>query len=573
MTRPLPPALVALWLAGGCAEPGSPDAYLPPSPRACGSDLDCTGERGEICRRPDGTGSPVADADAGVPVWDGICVIRSARSSAEIFLEIRPTADAALPTAQVGPVRLSAGQNQELVLPPPATVAGSVSYAGASPRPVPRARVRFRSRGLIPGRPLLFEAETGAHGAEAGQFTRVLPSDAFSVLVVPPDVQVGERLVGPPPERPLGDAYTDVLIGTRTLSFEISGTDELVRVSGAAVDRDGAPVEGIEVWAVDSRPGASPPRPSGPRLGARPLCQPVRTDAAGRFTLWLPRVAAGREPHRVQLRLGPPADTDFPSYAPAETWEITGSLELPPLVLERVRERVQLRGVVRGRFVPTTLRVSTVDRESVGYETLATVDGSGAFMALVPPGIYVAAAQPDLRDGGLAVCASRGEFRADGSAPIQLECPQPGALSGRIIGPRGEPVPNVLVNITRRPDVLTRDLRSDQTVSDEDGYFRFSVGEGTYDFALHPAPDSRLPFQLLRNIQVAAGRPDSLLVVELGAPFELFGRLLLGALGAPVAASLEAYVVDPETNEALLVGRGLSKADGSYSIVVPAATR
>lgn len=559
-------------LAGGCGALGlSPDGFEAPPARACGSNDDCAADRAEVCRRPDGTGSPVADADAGTPSWDGICVLRSSRSAAEIYLEVRPTAGVALPVAQLGPISLAAGQNQELVVPAPAAIGGSVVYANPS-RPVARARVRFRSRGLIPGRPQTFEVETGASGGDEGRFSRVLPSDAYQVTVLPPDLFVGDRLVPAPAERPFGDALTDVLSGLRTLTFEITGTDELLRFSGAVLDDAAAPVAGIEVWAIDARPAGSL-LPTGGRTGPRRVSQPVRTDADGRFTLWLPRVPAGREPHLLELRFGPAAGDDFPSYAPGTRYELTEAFELPaPVVLERVRERVTVTGQVHDRAV-STVRVHTVDREAIGYEALARVDPTGAFTVSVPPGIYLASAQPDAEGAGLGVCVSRGEFRADGLTPVDIYCPPSRRLAGQVIGPRGEPVSGVVVEIARRADVLVAEVRRDQAVTGFNGHFAFEIGDGTYDFSLQPPPEARLPFQVLRALELSAAGTDSLLVVELGAPFELFGRLLGGALGEPLAATLEAYAVDPETGEPLLVGRGLSKADGSYSIVVPAAAR
>src|SRR5690606_30856821 len=111
-----------------------------------------------------------------------------------------------------------------------------------------------------------------------------------------------------------------VLSGLREFRFTITPPEAYVRVSGTVRRRTGpeeaAPVEGIEVWAVDAQAEGTL-LPGNLKPGSKRLCQPVTTDAEGRYTLFLPALPTDGA-HHVELRLGPPAGgADMPSYAPS----------------------------------------------------------------------------------------------------------------------------------------------------------------------------------------------------------------------------------------------------------------
>lgn len=561
-------------LSAGCALLFSPEPYgdLPP-PRACQTDDQCVIARGEVCRRADGSGSPSV-TDEG---FTGICVIPSSGSRGKVFLEVRPEAGSSVPTTQVGPIDLSLGQNQEISLPAPVLLEGEVLYQGAlERRPVPRARVRLRSRPLISGRPLTFDTETVADRRETeGQFGRLVPQGVYTVTVQPPDVE-GVRV---PPERQVEDLVVDASLRER-LVLAVSHPSELLEFTARAaiLNKEGkVPLAGAEVWAVDSgnpalkRSDGSDPLPT-PTV--RLLTQPSVTAADGAFTLWFPR-RPELEPHSFQLRFGPAPDgPQLPSFRPDQDHQLDKHTRMDePIVLGRFEAERPVSGVVLDdRLQPVSgARVTfrTVAETPFVFSVTAQTDAMGLFDTALPPGRYHAVAQPPA--GRLAHCplGHEVEVAPDQEINARFYCETRRWLTGRVLDPLGVPVSGVAVDAVRRADETLPDELHEQSRTNADGDFRLFLAPGSYDLLLRPLPDSKLPYKTIRGI-VVDDSVESLLVVELDAPFELFGRLLGGEQTVPLGATLEAYAVTDE-GSTVLVGRGLSTSDGRYSIVLPAS--
>lgn len=581
-------ALVALTL-GGClfaADDGLSDRDAPPA-RAChDAARHCNTKLGEVCRKPDGSGSPQA-LPGEEERFDGICVIPAARSVREVFVEVRPEVTTGLPTMQLGPVSLAAGQNQELRLPEPARVSGTVLFAGMTPEQrVERAQVRFRSRPLIPGRPLSVDAETLSDPlpSRSGTFERVLAPGAYTITVQAPDLDETRA----PPERPFGDGYIEVESGQRPFQFEVSSRSDLIRLSGQVLVRTAeglVPAEAIEVWAMDARGMADKLVVSRQLLGTS-LAQPVRTGRDGRFVLWLPR--RPREgAHELRLQFGPAPDAaqPFPSFRLDQVFQVSESQELDaPIVLEGIGGRRDVTGVVLdmdGLPVPgATVTFGTLDTEPFDFRASVQTGPDGAFRVQLYPGTYGAIAQPrkaletpNHPTLPLGLCPLGGELRVPADDPndlsVQFTCEQRRVLFGRVLVPSmpGEGAPHVVVEAVRRADGLVPALVREQTTTDATGQFLLALSPGIYDLTLRPAPSLKLPYKTVRGVD--ADQPG-LVVVELDRPFELFGQLV-DAAGRPVPGTVEAYAVD-ETGAASLVGRGLSAADGSYALVLPTSS-
>jgi len=106
---------------------------------------------------------------------------------------------------------------------------------------------------------------------------------------------------------------------------------------------------------------------------------------------------------------------------------------------------------------------------------------SGAFHLEVPPGTYmVSAVGPD----GASALARK----ADGSAPVALTLHREGRpVTGRVLDPRGKPVPKAWVFVVR----VTRDLDPEAftMATDAKGRFQLTAGEGPLFVGASSGPD------------------------------------------------------------------------------------
>lgn len=567
-----------------------------PPPRTCISDSDCVSARREVCRLPDGSGSPLALNSAGsnaeARTGGGICIVPGTPTEREVWLEIRPDRSTALPQTQYGPVNLGSGQNQELVLPKPAMVTGRVED-GATQQAVPGARVRFRTSPLIPGRPLTFDFESDTKRETEGRLTgRLLPAADYSVLISPPDV--GDTRT--PPELPVETSLAGPL--DEELVFVVSNANELIRVTGTLlVQRDGdtIPAANVEVWAIDGHSHRMKSMSSAPVVGARALSQPVRTDASGSFALHLPRLPdSGEHVFRLQAG-GAVGGAAFPTFVTGEEFTVTASTELEPLVLGTVEAPVLVRTlVVDAAHQPIPGARVTLRPVEAPYTFVASAltNGKGEADVTAFPGTWTAVAQPP-PNTPYGLCQFDGPvefggddsgdgFSGDGITPeLVLVCPRAHRLTGhvldhRLVASEGVhrfvPVANVSVEAVRRPDEIFADEIHVQVRTGEDGTFDVAVSPGIYDVAFFPTSSSKLPFKHVQMLEVVEGEESSPLVVVLDEPFELFGQLFSGDSSRPVGGTLEAWAVDAGGN-ALLVGRGIAQLDGSYSILLPGVAR
>lgn len=565
--------LLAAAFVAGCSFEIAGRMEAPPA-RACSDTArHCDTSRGEVCRRPDGTGAPIAATDGGSEAFNGICVIVGTQATGDVFLEVRPT-DATIPTSQVGPISLARGSNQDVVVPAPVSVNGAVR--DTTQAAVERARVRFRSNGLIAGRPLVFDTESGGDDAP-GIFARLLPQGSYSVTVQPRD----RNELRPPPERPLGDAATSLNESTQRLDLEVSHPSDLIAVSGrvmlAGLDTN-TPATGVEVWAmaVDDE-SILPIRPTG-----RAVAQPARTDGDGRFTFWLPRIPTGEKGHRIWLSVSPLVDGPLlPTFRFAEILEITESRELATPLLLAGAGGPLAPVEVTGRVVnpdgsagvgSARLSFRTVDDAPFAFATTVTTDAGGRFAARLFPAKYRASALPAPSfDGtaGLGACGLTDAVDLTRDTPdLTIRCAPRHFVFGQVIDAQGVPVANVQVEAVRQPDAAVGEELRDQALTDGNGNFRIGLAAGKHDIVLQPPPGAG-PFKTLRGLKVASEASDDLLVLQLDAPFDLFGRLFSGDVGKGLAGSIEAYSVLPD-GTTVLVGRGLAQGDGSFAITLPA---
>lgn len=546
-----------------------------PLPRTCfDASLHCDAARGEICRRADGSGSPVGPGKGEAQTFDGICVLAGVQGTGEVYLELQPT-DASSPRIQFGPVSLARGQNQELTVPSPVLVAGTVAYAQGTGGGVGGARVRFRSVPLIPGRSLVFETQSSQEADAVGRYQRLLPVGQYQVSVQPPL----QEEIKAPLERPFGHTPVEVARATDELDLQVTNPNALLSVSGQVlVRRDGQdePAVGLHVWAMQAEPDSLSARAG----TGTPLAQPALTGDQGRFTLWLPALPDSGEPHRLRLEVGPASEGErFPTFRVDDlTLEVATPLRLQaPVVLSRAGEDLAMTTVV-GQVTdpdgqPVALaRVSLRTEETMpfAYSTTVVADEQGRYETTAFAGRYLASATAPESETPLGTCSHPGAIDAEPETTltVDLSCERRRYLYGQVIDARARPVPDVTVAADRRPDERSPDQLHAERITDGEGRFRLALTPGSYDFSFAP-PASVAALKTIRRVLVDDHQGDSLLVFALDPPFELFGQLVSDAVGQPLGGALEAWVVEP-SGSATLVGRGIAQRDGAYSIVLPA---
>lgn len=550
-----------------------------PLPRTCfDANLHCDVSRGEICRRADGSGSPVLPDKGQAETFDGICVLAGTQGSGEVYLELQPT-DASSPRIQFGPVSLARGQNQELTVPAPVSVAGLVTYAqNETTSGVGGARVRFRSVPLIPGRSLVFETQSSVEADALGRYSQLLPVGRYQVTVQPPS----QDEIRAPLERPFGQTPVEIQAATDRLDLEVTNPNALLSVTGQVLlRRDGKeePAAGLHVWAMVADPeGLSTRAGTG-----TPLAHPALTNDQGRFTLWLPGLATDAEPYKLRLEVGPSTDGEpFPSFRVDDrTLEVAAPLRLQtPVVLSRDGEDLAM-STVQG-FVtapdgqPVALARVSLRTEATmpfAYSLTVVTDEEGHYSATVYAGRYqISATAPESgADLPLGTCTYPDvvEAMADETTTLYLPCEERRYLYGQVIDAKARPVPDVTVAADRRADERSSEQLHAERITDADGRFRLALTPGSYDFSFAP-PAGVAALKTIRRVLVDDRQGESLLVFALDPPFELFGQLVSDAAGQPLGGALEAWVVDANGG-ATLVGRGIAQRDGAYSIVLPAA--
>ena len=132
-------------------------------------------------------------------------------------------------------------------------------------------------------------------------------------------------------------------------------------------------------------------------------------------------------------------------------------------------------------------------------------------------------------------------------------------------------VSEVEAEVVRRPDALVDHEIRQHVKTDELGWFKVALSLGVYDVVL-TAPKARKLATTRTRVDVIDERPLSI-VMGMTEPYELFGSLFLRDRQHPIAASLEAYVIetdaDGSSGRAALVGAGVSDAAGRFSLVLP----
>lgn len=431
-------------------------------------------------------------------------------------------------TVAVSAGELAAGKALELLLEPAGAAAGRVLDAVGAPlsgvalvarpsgaEPAPSfawsdAGGRFELRSLAPGATYAVTAE------RAGLVSRTLPG---VVVAVGSAVDLGAIVLKPG-----------------------------ANLEGRVTDGRGAPITGVELRALVA--SSAPNRGRAERLRAEPPAASTGRD--GRFTLR--DLPPARPLHLLATK---------PGYLPAWTPGVEAPTPQPLAIV--LREATRLSGalvdeggapVAGGRVVlrwvgPAAGRVGLEPRRGDGARS-ATTDGQGAFAftELEPGGIELSATA----EGFLPARPVTLELTPTGEVgELRLVMRQGAELSGRVSGPRGEPVSGARLR-----------AGTAEAASGEDGLYRLrGLPVGALGLSVHH-PDFRVQ---VKEVQIEPGTNTADVALEEG--FHLSGRTL-DETGLPLAGvRLEVTAEGPRGWEG---HTALSRADGRFKVVVGTAS-
>ena len=515
-------ALPLLALLGGCSL-RDPRVTAP----SCASNLQCS--HADVC-------------------FLGECRPPSAANLSVVRLEVRPpngsqfglrTVQVDLGTSVINDVKLAVPLN----VGDPATP-GSVLQAqdGAPATAVPNATVTFSDHAkLIPDRIEQIVATTDA----AGAYRARIPQGTWDVLVQ-----------APAPLPPIRFGVLDT--ATPALNFIISSTATFSRLEGSVTFDGGLPLAGANVTAVDSE---------GAAVSAPAISQPD-----GGYSLYL-------SPNSGQpaLQIGPPTDADagtpsssaldpFPTYPP-KVYVTPLELPLPPVA------------TVSGRVLDTSgapIPSARVYLRSASPDwTLArsvVADADGAYTATLREGNYQLQAAPAADAASPALSAVQ-----SASAPatgVNLVCPPKVRRYGLVLGPDGRPVGgNFQVVATRLADPLVTTRTAFTTPTDLNGVYHVIADGGRWRFEVVPPAGASLP-RAIAQFDLDSGDlgESPLPAIRISPALKVGGTVRGSAISVadvPVAGAQVSFFVLDASGHGVLLGSGMSDAQGRYDIILP----
>jgi hypothetical protein len=511
--------------------------------------------------------------------------------------EVTPPTNAAmaLPSFEVGELMLDAVNARfTLMEEAPVSLTGTITSSGDHPKPVPATVLATRPSRLV-GRPdVSYQTQVDP---QSGTF--MLPvspthtGELYTVSILPTDNTTN------PPETLVVDASQ-----ARELPGVLAAPSSLVQLSGVILDPLQLPVVGMQVNAVDPTSGVT-------------LSTTSTTDATGAFALKLSPAATGvgttmapAAPTQVRLTATPPKDAVLPtlrslvdvsSVGPANS--ITVNLMMPPLpasttvvyAVSGTGSSGTQSAVVGAHCVFSADVSDPKSTVTATYAVAADTDADGKARVTLIPGSgatnrdYQVAVSPPSTSNFQATLTSLSV--APTTTPgygASLMLAQRDQVTGRVLGPDGMPVANLMVVPTAATvatavvamSTVSITPRASSGLTDAKGQFLLHLDSGPYDFGMIPPATTGLPRQWVDGQQISTDLtlmdvilPAGTLVQGLITDYN--GAAMVGAdvrLFSLVQGNVDCPMGDNTClAPARLVAEGQVGTDGNVPMLLPAA--
>jgi hypothetical protein len=482
---------------------------------------------------------------------DSVCFLGECRGSSSqltlVLAEVHAPADQHLGVLQRIGVDLRRSALVDFRLQPLLSASGTVVQAvdgqpGVT-TPIPGASVVLTdSTPAIGDRAASILARTDASGA----FSLSFATSTWTLLVVPP--------APAPPIRPASPA-SPLSSSVAGLPIVLPPPGDLAQVSGSIAAGPSA-LAGARVAAIDA--------------SGRPLSVAATTDGSGLFQLQLP---PGPPPYFLQIGPRPdaaPTDTAVPSFP----LQGPSTSTAPSIDVGALPPSATLAGTVLDvRQQPVAAaRVLALGLEPTGWviSRQTTSDAAGAFSMTVRAGQYALQAAPDI-DPALPSVSDELQVTLPAPGPLTIVCPDKSQGTGAVIRPDGQRVgAGYLINALRLPDNLVGARTARTTSTDADGSFTIVGDHGRYRLEVLPPSATGLPRKIVSLDLGGSGQATRFPTLQLSAPLTVVGTVSRAASQtAVVGATVDFFALDSSGTRSILIGSGLSDAQGRYRAVLP----
>ena len=298
-------------------------------------------------------------------------------------------------------------------------------------------------------------------------------------------------------------------------------------LSGRVTDPDGKPVQNVYInaWNQQAQIGSG-----------------GTTDAEGRYRVSL-------LPGTYSLNIGLPPGSPFVSKN-IQSYPITANQTLDV----KLESGKVLSGRVTG---PDGKPVQNVNVSAYNPQAQTggriQTDAEGRYRIALVPGAYDVTVNPQSGSPLVSARAERTNVFADAVLDFKLE--RGSTLSGRILGPDGQPVPEVNVNAYDPRTSANSGARTGP-----DGKYALVLKNGDYDLNVNPPPASLFVSRRLSDVKVGG---DQTLDIKLER-----GVLLSGHVTGPDAKPAQNVYVNAWNPQAQTGGGAQTDADGGYRITL-----
>jgi hypothetical protein len=396
-------------------------------------------------------------------------------------------------------------------------------------------------------------------GRGATVFTQSDAVGNFALTLAQSTWDVAVRPAGLPPL--LGAARVSTSVGALHLTFPAGS--ELTNVTGKIVSA-GVAVPNVHVGAITS--------------AGEPLGDSVDTDAAGAFALLVPKGPLG--PFYVQVGPKPDVpDSTIPTFSPRfinAPNPPTTNLPVGNIDVGALPRATKVTGRVLDNtgtpLANASVHAVSTDVAEWILSREVTTDAAGSYSMNLLEGHYIIEAVPDA-DPAQPALSGEVPVVLPSTMPVDILCPPKAVGTGTVVRPDGRAAGDSFQIIaTRLPDRLVTGRAGIATPTDASGTFRLIADPGRYRVEIVPPLDAALPRTFVTVEIKGSGTtssPEAIGPLYVAPPLHLFGTISRRSGATPIAgAAVQFFALDSTRARAVLIGGGLTDANGAYHAVV-----